>query len=151
MILVAEDNEINQLVVEQTLLGQKYEYKIVENGRLAVEGFKSLSPDLIIMDVSMPEMNGYDATKAIRELEEKMGGHVPIIGVTAHALKGDRENCIEAGMDDYMAKPINPTKLEVLIAKWIGSDGDRIPYFCLRPFSGRASSYIDNRTSPFYS
>lgn len=126
MILVAEDNEINQMVMEQTLLGQGYEYKIVDNGRLAVEEFKSLAPDLIIMDVSMPEMNGYDATKAIRELEDKVGGHVPIIGVTAHALKGDREKCLESGMDDYMPKPIDPSKLEVLIAKWIGANTQSI-------------------------
>jgi CheY-like chemotaxis protein len=72
------------------------------------------------MDVSMPEMNGYEATRAIRAIEARNGDHTPIIGVTAHALKGDREKCIEAGMDDYLPKPISPDRLAAKIGSWLG-------------------------------
>ncbi len=119
MILVAEDNEINRIVMEQILLSQNYQFKIVENGRKAVEEYKSSIPALILMDVSMPEMNGYEATKMIRLIEQSTGDHIPIIGATAHALTGDREKCIEAGMDDYISKPISPSVLKEKIQQWI--------------------------------
>jgi CheY-like chemotaxis protein len=121
MILVAEDNEINQMVIEHTLLGAGYEFVIVENGKLAVQQFQSIRPDLILMDVSMPEMNGMEATAAIRELELKTGGHVTIVALTAHALHGDREKCIDAGMDDYMSKPISPRILTERLAQWLNA------------------------------
>jgi len=73
---------------------------------------------MILMDVSMPEMNGLEATAAIRELEATTRSRVPIVGVTAHALKGDRERCIEAGMDDYLPKPISPKALLDKIERW---------------------------------
>ncbi len=108
-ILVAEDNEVNQMVFTQILETTGYTFKIVENGRLAVSSWKVHKPTLILMDVSMPEMNGHEATKAIRQAELEAGGleHVRIIGVTAHALNGDRETCFDAGMDDYLAKPVS--------------------------------------------
>ncbi len=121
MILIAEDNEINQMVIEHTLLGAGYEFMIVENGKLAVQQFQSIRPDLILMDVSMPEMNGMEATAAIRELERETGGHVTIVALTAHALHGDREKCIEAGMDDYMSKPISPRILTERLAQWLNA------------------------------
>jgi len=121
MILVAEDNEINQMVIEHTLLGAGYEFVIVENGKLAVQQFQSIRPDLILMDVSMPEMNGMEATAAIRELEHETGGHVTIVALTAHALHGDREKCIDAGMDDYMPKPISPRVLTERLAQWLSA------------------------------
>ena len=113
MILVAEDNEVNQIVVEQILLDAGHSYAIVENGRLALEQFKAARPDLVLMDISMPEMNGLEATTVIREAEADAGDGVrtPIIGLTAHALEGDKERCLEAGMDDYMPKPISPDAL----------------------------------------
>ena len=119
MILVAEDNEVNQMVIEYTLLDAGYEFQIVENGKLAVQQFQSITPDLILMDISMPEMNGLEATAAIRELERDAGGHVTIIALTAHALHGDREKCIAAGMDDYMPKPISPQVLTERLAHWL--------------------------------
>ena len=76
---------------------------------------------MILMDVSMPEMNGIEATAAIRRLEAEGGTHVPIVGVTAHALKGDRERCLEAGMDDYLPKPISPKALLEKVERWIGA------------------------------
>jgi PAS domain S-box-containing protein len=117
-ILVAEDNEVNQLVFTQILGETRYSFEIVSNGRRAVEAFGKMSPRMILMDVSMPEMNGLEATGAIRRLEEAAGTRVPIIGVTAHALKGDRERCIEAGMDDYLPKPISPKALMEKIERW---------------------------------
>jgi signal transduction histidine kinase/DNA-binding response OmpR family regulator len=118
-ILVAEDNEVNQLVFGQILGGLGLAYRIAGNGRTAVEMHRALKPRLILMDVSMPEMNGYEATRAIREAETAGGAHTPIIGVTAHALKGDREKCIEAGMDDYLPKPISPDRLSAKIGAWL--------------------------------
>ncbi|TPN78585.1 response regulator [Mesorhizobium sp. CU3] len=118
-ILIAEDNEVNQLVFGQILNGFGLSYRIAGNGRTAVEMYRSLRPRLVLMDVSMPEMNGYEATRAIRASEAQSGGHTPIIGVTAHALKGDREKCIEAGMDDYLPKPVSPDRLGAKIGTWL--------------------------------
>jgi len=119
-ILVAEDNEVNQIVFKQILEDTGLNFKIVENGRLAFATYKVQQPRLILMDVSMPEMNGKEATMAIRKYEvEKEMNRVPIIGVTAHALKGDMEACIDAGMDDYLPKPVSPTKLSIKIQQWL--------------------------------
>ena len=119
-VLVAEDNEVNQLVFSQILDESGYCYRIVNNGRLAVEAYRKLNPRLVLMDVSMPEMNGLEATGAIRRLEEEGRPRVPIVGVTAHAQKGDRERCLEAGMDDYLSKPISPRTLLEKIGRWAG-------------------------------
>jgi CheY-like chemotaxis protein len=119
-ILVAEDNEVNQLVFSQILSGLGLSFRIAGNGRTAVEMYRSLSPRLVLMDVSMPEINGYRATQAIREIEKRTGRRTPIVGVTAHALKGDREKCIDAGMDDYIPKPVSPGKLGAKLDLWLG-------------------------------
>ncbi|CDX34388.1 ATPase domain-containing protein [Mesorhizobium sp. ORS 3359] len=118
-ILIAEDNDVNQLVFGQILNGFGLSYRIAGNGRTAVEMYRSLRPRLVLMDVSMPEMNGYEATRAIRAIEQQNGDRTPIIGVTAHALKGDREKCIEAGMDDYLPKPVSPDRLGAKIGTWL--------------------------------
>ncbi|RWM11847.1 MAG: response regulator [Mesorhizobium sp.] len=118
-ILIAEDNEVNQLVFGQILNGFGLSYRIAGNGRTAVEMYRALRPRLVLMDVSMPEMNGYEATRAIRVIEEQYGERTPIIGVTAHALKGDREKCVEAGMDDYLPKPVSPDRLGAKIGAWL--------------------------------
>ncbi|MCA1304452.1 response regulator [Nitratireductor aquimarinus] len=117
-VLVAEDNEVNQLVFSQVLDGLGLKYRIAGNGKTAAEMHRALKPSIILMDVSMPEMNGYEATAAIRELEAITGDRTPIIGITAHALKGDREKCLDAGMDDYLPKPISPQKLADKITHW---------------------------------
>ena len=119
-ILVAEDNEVNQLVFSQILNETGLTYELVGNGRLALETWRTMSPRLILMDVSMPQMNGLEAAAAIRAAEAESGRRVPIVGVTAHALKGDRERCIDAGMDDYLSKPISPQALTKKIERWIG-------------------------------
>ena len=109
---------MNQLVFTQILGETGYSFEIVSNGRLALKAFAEKNPRLILMDVSMPEMSGLEATAAIRSAEAGTGGHIPIIGVTAHALKGDRERCLEAGMDDYLSKPISPKALIDKVERW---------------------------------
>jgi CheY-like chemotaxis protein len=123
-ILVAEDNEVNQMVFTQILAETGFSFEIFVNGRKAVDAFTRLKPRMILMDVSMPEMNGLEATAEIRRLEEGTGTRIPIVGVTAHALKGDRERCLEAGMDDYLAKPISPKALLEKLDRWAGSDAE---------------------------
>ena len=118
-VLVAEDNEVNQLVFSQILGETDLSFEIAENGRLAVEAYKSRQPRMILMDVSMPEMSGLEAAAAIRAMEAETGGRVPIVGVTAHALKGDRERCLESGMDDYLSKPISPKALLDKVQAWL--------------------------------
>jgi signal transduction histidine kinase/DNA-binding response OmpR family regulator len=118
-ILVAEDNEVNQFVVMQILESINLPHDIVANGRLVVESWKQRKPSLILMDVSMPEMNGLIATQKIREMEQGTGLHTPIIGLTAHALKGDEERCLDAGMDAYLTKPVSAEKLENMIVKFL--------------------------------
>ncbi len=119
-ILVAEDNEVNQMVFTQILDQTDLNYLIVGNGRRAVETHAKRNPKMILMDVSMPEMNGLEATRTIREVESAIPDkHTPIVGVTAHALKGDRERCLNAGMDDYVSKPVSSEKLDAVIERWL--------------------------------
>jgi CheY-like chemotaxis protein len=91
---------------------------LVENGLQAVEQVKKKPYGLVLMDVQMPEMDGYDATRAIRKWE-KAGQHIPIIAMTAGAMKGDRELCLEAGMDDYVSKPLKPELLFETVARFL--------------------------------
>ncbi|AKI01702.1 PAS domain S-box [Hoeflea sp. IMCC20628] len=123
-VLVAEDNDVNQIVFEQILEAIGVDFRIVTNGHEAVAAWEAAVPDLILMDISMPGMNGLQATQAIRDAESvgnKPGAHVPIIAVTAHAMNGDKERCFAAGMDDYLSKPVSPEKLESVIEKWLGN------------------------------
>ncbi len=110
-VLLAEDGRVNQLVATQMLKSRGHRVTVVENGRLAVKAFETGRFDAILMDVQMPEMSGYEATAAIRRLEAKSGGHLPIIAMTANAMAGDREKCLLSGMDDYLAKPIRSEDL----------------------------------------
>lgn len=123
-ILVAEDNDVNQLVFTQILKDTQWNFKIVENGKLAVEAWREKAPGMIFMDVSMPAMNGFEAAKMIRAEEREKGlERTPIVGVTAYALKGDRERCLEAGMDDYLSKPVSPDALVRKISEWLAKQG----------------------------
>ena len=121
-VLVAEDNEVNQIVFTQILQVTGLRFLVVENGQAAVDAWRQLRPSLILMDVSMPIMNGHQATRMIRQFESQtgQGRHVPIIGVTAQALDVDRVMCMEAGMDDCLSKPISPELLEAKIQLWLG-------------------------------
>jgi len=115
---------VNQMVFTQIIGETGYSFEIVGNGRKALDAFGRLNPRMILMDVSMPEMSGLEATAAIRRLEEESGTHIPIVGVTAHALKGDRERCLEAGMDDYLPKPISPRALLEKVERWVGTGSE---------------------------
>ena len=116
-ILVAEDNEVNRKVIVTLLKRKSFSVMAVENGRKAVEAVRTGDFNLILMDVQMPEMDGFEATAEIRQTENE-SVHLPIIALTAHALKGDRERCLQAGMDDYLSKPIEPDQLFEMIETW---------------------------------
>jgi len=121
-LLLAEDNEVNQRVIEQMLLDTPYELEIVGNGHKAVNSFRDQKPHLILMDVSMPELDGYEATRAIRQIEEQEQlERTPIIALTAHVLDGDRLRCTQAGMDDYLPKPVKMADLKEAVEKWLNS------------------------------
>ncbi len=109
-ILLVEDNRINQMVAQRILERVGFDVEIAENGKIAVEKYAAGTYDLILMDVQMPEMNGFDATMAIRKNETNQN-HIPIIAMTAHAMKGDREKCLAIGMDDYISKPVQKDEL----------------------------------------
>ena len=122
-ILLAEDNIINQKVALRHLEKIGYRADAVANGKEVLSALEGIPYDLILMDVQMPEMDGFEATAAIRRKERETGGHIPIIAMTAHAMKGDRERCLEAGMDDYVSKPIQPQSLIEVIGRWIDKGG----------------------------
>jgi CheY-like chemotaxis protein len=122
-ILLAEDNPVNQKLAKVMLTKAGYQVEVADNGEEAVEKYKQ-SPedfDLIFMDVQMPKMDGIQATKVIRKYEEQPATrrHIPIVAMTAHAMKGDREECLEAGMDDYVTKPIKRELVFESIEKWV--------------------------------
>ncbi len=121
-VLIAEDNDVNQMVFSFIMEEIGLSFEMAANGEEVVSKFAELRPPMIIMDVSMPIMNGLEATAKIREIEKSWSGHVVIIAATAHALKGDAERCIEAGMDDYIAKPISPDKLKALMEQWLSKN-----------------------------
>ncbi len=125
-ILLAEDNPINQKLAMVLLQKAGYSVDVVENGLLAVEKVKQGKYNAVLMDVQMPEMDGLEATMLIRQ-QTGAGEHIPIIAMTAHALKGDRERCLGAGMDDYVSKPLDPRLLMRKLDQWmaIGSEEKR--------------------------
>ena len=116
-ILVAEDNAVNQRII--TILLEKLGLKalVVNNGMEAVEAVSQYDFPVVLMDCHMPEMDGFEATRAIRRMEASSGKHTPIIAVTALAMAGDRERCIEAGMDEYISKPIHAEVLEQKLSR----------------------------------
>jgi PAS domain S-box-containing protein len=116
-ILVAEDNRINQIVVERLLKARGHSITLVDNGRKALEMLERESFDLLITDVQMPEMDGYEATAAIRMREKFTGKRLPILGLTAHGFAHDRDLCLAAGMDAYLSKPVRQEELHRVIAE----------------------------------
>jgi len=110
-LLLAEDNAVNQRVALRLLEKRGHEVVIVSTGRQALAAVRTQPFDAVLMDVQMPEMDGFEATAAIREHERTSGQHVTIIAMTAHAMKGDRERCLEAGMDGYVSKPLQAEAL----------------------------------------
>jgi CheY-like chemotaxis protein len=117
-LLVAEDNPVNQRLALKLLEKLGYEVELAANGREAVEKALRGGWDAILMDCQMPEVDGYEATGVIRS-REPADVHVPIIAMTANAMKGDRERCLDAGMDDYLSKPVNRGELEAVLGRWV--------------------------------
>ena len=120
-ILVVDDELSIRRLLRNTL--ERANYQVVEavNGREAVEAAAEEDYDLVLMDVQMPEMDGLEATRLIRKHEFGTGRHTPIAALTAHAMAGDRERCLDAGMDEYVAKPFNPSDLENRLAALIAA------------------------------
>jgi CheY-like chemotaxis protein len=116
-ILVAEDNRINQIVVERLLKARGHSITIVDNGRKALEILERESFDLLITDVQMPELDGYETAAAIRIREKLTGKRLPILGLTAHGFAHDRELCLAVGMDAYLSKPVRQEELHRVIAE----------------------------------
>ena len=128
-VLLAEDNLTNQQVALGMLSKLGIRADVVANGREAVAALRTIPYDLVLMDVQMPEMDGFESTRAIRSGEgEAINRAIPIIAMTAHAMLGDREKCLDAGMDDYIAKPVTPAGLSALFKKWLAKlDADSRP------------------------
>jgi two-component system, sensor histidine kinase and response regulator len=134
-ILVAEDNPTNQKLVLLLLEGRGHRVTVVNDGRQAVSKATERVYDLILMDVQMPEMGGFEATAAIRRHERDVGGHTPIVAMTAHAMAGDRERCLAAGMDAYVSKPLRAEELLGTV--------DRVGGQVAREEPGRNGSRVD--------
>jgi two-component system sensor histidine kinase/response regulator len=124
-ILIAEDHPLNQMFLRKAL--ERFgvaNFEVVPNGLEAFKRFSAAKWDLILMDCHMPEVTGYEATKAIRDHEQKNGGHVTIIAMTANTTDGEREKCLAIGMDEYISKPINVSELKHLLRRWLKFEDD---------------------------
>ncbi|MFZ3244781.1 MAG: MHYT domain-containing protein [Candidatus Acidiferrales bacterium] len=119
-VLLAEDNLVNQTLAVRLLEKRGYVVSVAGNGRLALEALEKETFDIVLMDIQMPEMDGFQATAAIREKEKSTAGHIPILALTAHALKADEERCIAAGMDAYVSKPIRTSELFATMERLLG-------------------------------
>ena len=117
LILVVEDNVANQLLIKKQLEALQYDAEIVTNGSEALDALSQKSYQLILTDCNMPIINGFELTKTIRQQEQGGKSHIPIVAITANALKGEVEHCLEAGMDDYLAKPVNMVNLQRMLEK----------------------------------
>ena len=117
-VLLAEDGKVNQVVAVRLLERRGHHVTVVENGHDAVEAARAVDYDVILMDIQMPVMSGYEAARAIRDREKGAGQHVPLIAMTAHAMLGDREDCLAAGMDDYISKPIESSELYKVVERF---------------------------------
>ncbi len=118
-VLAAEDNAVNKKLIGRLLEKAGFVADVVDNGRQAVEAVARVDYDAVLMDCQMPEMDGYQAAAAIRRAESGQSRRVPIIALTASAMESDRERCLAAGMDDYLTKPIKPSELADVLARWI--------------------------------
>jgi CheY-like chemotaxis protein len=124
-LLLVDDNRLNQLVAAGILKKLDFNVEIVDSGAKAVEACTTTWFDAVLMDIMMPDMDGYEATARIRELEAREHDrHTPIIGLSARAMDGDRERALEAGLDDYLTKPLREDELQVTLRRWISAPLD---------------------------
>jgi CheY-like chemotaxis protein/HPt (histidine-containing phosphotransfer) domain-containing protein len=124
-VLVAEDNELSAQVLQQSLIRQGHRVRVASNGREVLTLAQQGGFDLVLLDVHMPELDGFQVVRAIRERESIAGGHLPIIALTARSRKEDRERCLAAGMDDFQTKPIRPTDLLAAIDRVLKAQSSR--------------------------
>jgi CheY-like chemotaxis protein len=149
-ILLAEDNEINQTLVVRLLEKLGHTVVVARNGREALTALEQGPFDLVLMDVQMPEMDGFESTAHIRRAEEGSGRHIPVLAMTAHAMKGDRERCLAAGMDGYLSKPIQPVELfqaidRVLYGPQFVVQAARLQESADKPSASRIQESLDTR------
>ena len=132
-ILLAEDTQINQTVAIRLLEQRGHSISVVSNGKEALGALQTTTFDLVLMDVQMPVMDGLVATTAIREKEKETGQHVPIIAMTASAMKGDRERCLTAGMDGYIPKPLRANELYQVVEQYATASDQGVDNHEIRP------------------
>jgi CheY-like chemotaxis protein len=125
-ILIAEDNPINQKVIERMVQKLGYPVDLVATGSEAIDALSRRSYGLVFMDCQMPEVDGFEACREIRK-RQLTGPRVPIVAITANAMKGDRERCLAAGMDDYVSKPFKQDDLRTMIDRWISPEPSAPP------------------------
>ncbi len=123
-ILAAEDNAVNKILIARLLEKAGFQADVVDNGAQAVTALSQVAYDAVLMDCQMPEMDGFEATAAIRATESGTDRHVPIIALTAGALESDRERCLASGMDDYLSKPLQPAALSDMLARWVRASAE---------------------------
>ena len=152
-LLLAEDNPVNQRLAVRVLEKQGHTVSVANNGKEALAAWQQGTFDLVLMDIQMPEMDGFEATRILRRREQRTGAHVPIVAMTAHAMKGDRERCLKAGMDDYVSKPLQIDKLLAVVARLTMKIEEARPPAPPNPTppelgaGGRASSIFDPQTA----
>ena len=127
-VLLVEDNAVNQTLAVRLLERRGYTVSVAGDGREALIALEKGSFDVVLMDIQMPEMDGFEATAIIREKEKSSGQHIPIIAMTANALKGDQERCLQAGMDAYISKPIRTKELFATIEEILNPSGDALDF-----------------------
>lgn len=143
-VMLVEDNVVNQKVVQHAFADYGVNVVVVESGRQALETLKTQRFDLILMDCQMPEMDGYETTHKIRSLPDSNVAHVPIIALTANAMFGDREKCLSAGMDDYLAKPFKAAELRKIVQNWLmKGPGFENPSEVFRAYLQIMPAYLD--------
>ena len=137
-ILLAEDNAVNRKVVVSMLEKRGHDVTVAQDGNKAVAALKAEGFDLVLMDIQMPEMDGFEATAAIRDAERSNGTHTTIIAMTASAMQGDRERCLQAGMDGYIAKPVKSEELFRAVEEAVETHGQRPANDAVEPSVSRA-------------